>query len=141
MQEKVADSISSMNKLTANDDSPNLDQVRDKIEKRYSDALGRAELAENSVDNRMVEVQQASGQMAGHSRLEEISASMNNGGRSGVNTDRSISSSPQRSLEQSPESGSNIDNSVHEGFTRSSHDDDISHDAVAEKLRQLREGN
>lgn len=142
MQEKVADSISSMNKLTANDDSPNLDQVRDKIEKRYSNALGRAELAENSVENRMVEVQQASVQMAGHSRLEEIRASMNSGGPSGANADRSIAGFSQRSLEQSPQNGSDTDNSVHGEFTRSSQGgDDVSQDAVAEKLRQLREGN
>ena len=142
MQEKVADSISSMNKLTANDDSPNLDQVRDKIEKRYSNALGRAELAENSVENRMVEVQQASVQMAGHSRLEEIRASMNSGGRYGANADRSIAGSSQRSLGQPPQNGSDIDNSVHGEFTRSSQGgDDVSQDAVAEKLRQLREGN
>ena len=135
MQEKVADSISSMNKLTANDDSPNLDQVRDKIEKRYSNALGRAELAENSVENRMVEV-------AGHSRLEEIRASMNSGGRAGANADRSIAGSSQRSLGQSPQNGSDTDNSVHGEFTRSSQGgDDVAQDAVAEKLRQLREGN
>jgi phage shock protein A len=38
--------------------------------------MGSAELAQNSVQGRMMEVQQASVQMAGHSRLEQIRASM-----------------------------------------------------------------
>ena len=38
--------------------------------------MGEAELAQNSVQGRMLEVQQASVQMAGHSRLEQIRASM-----------------------------------------------------------------
>jgi phage shock protein A len=50
--------------------------VRDKIERRYANALGQAELAQSSVQGRMLEVQQAGIQMAGHSRLEQIRASM-----------------------------------------------------------------
>lgn len=38
--------------------------------------MGSAELAQNSVQGRMIEVQQAGAQMAGHSRLEQIRASM-----------------------------------------------------------------
>ena len=76
MQEKVSDSLSSMNELT-NTSGPSLDSVRDKIERRYSKALGQAELASNSVEGRMAEVQQAGIQMAGHSRLEQIRAEMN----------------------------------------------------------------
>ncbi|WP_333619835.1 PspA/IM30 family protein [Dietzia sp.] len=76
MQEQVSASLRSMTNVAENSSTPNLDQVRDKIEKRYADALGSAELAENSVQGRMAEVQQASVQMAGHSRLEQIRASM-----------------------------------------------------------------
>ena len=78
MQEKVSESLSSMNELTANGNTPSLDSVRDKIERRYSKALGQAELAENSVSNRMQEIEQAGVQLAGHSRLEQIRAEMNN---------------------------------------------------------------
>ena len=78
MQEKVSESLSSMNELTANGNTPSLDAVRDKIERRYSKALGQAELAENSVSNRMQEIEQAGVQLAGHSRLEQIRAEMNN---------------------------------------------------------------
>ena len=77
MQEKVSESLNSMNELTANGNTPSLDAVRDKIERRYSNALGQAELAENSVSNRMQEIEQAGVQLAGHSRLEQIRAEMN----------------------------------------------------------------
>ena len=78
MQEKVSESLNSMNELSANGNTPSLDAVRDKIERRYSKALGQAELAENSVSNRMQEIEQAGVQLAGHSRLEQIRAEMNN---------------------------------------------------------------
>jgi phage shock protein A len=77
MQERVSESLRSMDStLSAPGNTPSLDAVRDKIERRYADALGSAELAQNSVSGRMMEVQQASIQMAGHSRLEQIRASM-----------------------------------------------------------------
>jgi phage shock protein A len=77
MQERVSESLRSMDStLSAPGNTPSLDAVRDKIERRYADALGSAELAQNSVQGRMMEVQQASVQMAGHSRLEQIRASM-----------------------------------------------------------------
>jgi phage shock protein A len=76
MQEKVAESLRSMDELAAPGNTPSLDQVREKIEQRYANAMGSAELAQNSVQGRMAEVQQAGVQMAGHSRLEQIRASM-----------------------------------------------------------------
>lgn len=78
MQEKVSESLQSMNALS-NGSSPNLDQVREKIERRYANALGQAELAQDSVQGRMAEVEQASVQLAGHSRLEQIRAEMSGG--------------------------------------------------------------
>ncbi len=74
MQEKVSETMQSMNALTSG--SPNLDQVREKIERRYANALGQAELAQNSIQGRMAEVEQASIQMAGHGRLEQMRAEM-----------------------------------------------------------------
>ena len=78
MQEKVAESLQSMNAVSSGN-TPNLDQVRDKIEKRYANALGQAELAQNSVQGRMAEVESAGVQLAGHSRLEQIRAEMSQG--------------------------------------------------------------
>lgn len=112
MQEKVSESLQSMNQLSSNS-TPNLDQVRDKIERRYANALGQAELAQNSVQGRMAEIESAGVQLAGHSRLEQIRAEM-----TGNN---------QLSSRQAPKSieapgTSEVD------------------PAVAERMRQLREG-
>ncbi len=81
MQEQVSASLNQMGQLAAPGNTPSLDQVRDKIERRYANALGSTELAQNSVQGRMMEVQQATVQMAGHSRLEQIRASMQAGGQ------------------------------------------------------------
>ena len=116
MQEKVSDSLSSMNELT-NTSGPSLDSVRDKIERRYSKALGQAELASNSVEGRMAEVQQAGIQMAGHSRLEQIRAEMNS--NNAVETGSSASN-------KSIESGAN------------DAAPSASNDAVQARLRELR---
>jgi len=76
MQEQVTKSLSSMSELTASGNVPSLDEVRDKIEARYAKALGGAELASNSVEGRMLEVEKSTMDMAGASRLEQIRASM-----------------------------------------------------------------
>ncbi len=76
MQEQVSASLSSMSELSAPGTTPNLSEVRDKIESRYAKALGQAELASNSVEGRMREVQASSLDMAGKSRLDQIRASM-----------------------------------------------------------------
>jgi phage shock protein A len=76
MQEQVSASLRSMSEIAAPGTTPSLDEVRDKIERRYANAIGAAELAQGSVQGRMIEVEQAGVQMAGHSRLEQIRASM-----------------------------------------------------------------
>jgi len=76
MQEQAAASLHQMSELTAPGTTPSLDEVREKIEKRYANALGSAELAQNSVAGRMLEVQQASVDLAGQNRLEQIRASL-----------------------------------------------------------------
>ena len=76
MQEQVSASLSSMSELSASGTTPNLNEVRDKIEARYARALGSAELAQNSVEGRMLEVQKSTLEMAGASRLDQIRASM-----------------------------------------------------------------
>lgn len=76
MQEQVSASLRSMSEIAAPGTTPSLDEVRDKIERRYATALGAAELAQNSVQGRMLEVEQAGIELAGHSRLEQIRAAM-----------------------------------------------------------------
>ncbi|QYN33081.1 PspA/IM30 family protein [Pseudonocardia sp. DSM 110487] len=76
MQEQAAASLRQMTELAAPGNTPSLEEVRDKIERRYANALGQADLAANSVQGRMLEVQQSTVDMAGASRLEQIRASL-----------------------------------------------------------------
>lgn len=76
MQEHVSESLRSMSELAAPANTPNLDEVRDRIEQRYASAVGAAELERGSVAGRMREIEQTSVEMAGKSRLEQIRASM-----------------------------------------------------------------
>jgi len=76
MQEQVSRSLSQMSELTAPGSTPSLGEVREKIERRYANALGSAELASNSVEGRMLEVQRSTLDFAGSSRLDQIRASM-----------------------------------------------------------------
>jgi phage shock protein A len=76
MQEQVTKSLQSMSELSAPSNVPTLDEVRDKIEARYAKALGGAELASSSVEGRMLEVENASLDVAGQARLDQIRASM-----------------------------------------------------------------
>lgn len=76
MQETVARSLESMSALAAPGNTPSLDEVREKIERRYATAMGRAELAGNSVEGRMLEIQKSTLDLAGQSRLEQIRAGM-----------------------------------------------------------------
>ena len=67
-------SASSLDTLAS--DTPTLDEVRTKIEARYAKALAGADLAQGSVDVRMLEVQQTMLESKGDARLEEIRKSL-----------------------------------------------------------------
>jgi phage shock protein A len=103
MQEQVSHSLRQMTELAAPGNTPSLEEVRDKIEKRYTTALGSAELAQNSVQGRMLEVQQSTTQMAGSARLDQIRASLAGGQVAGeVTSGRpgSASASIQQEIQQ-----------------------------------------
>jgi phage shock protein A len=76
MQEQVSKSLEQMSELAVPGNVPSLDEVRDKIERRYAQALGRAELAGSSVEGRMLEVEKSTLDAAGQQRLDQIRASM-----------------------------------------------------------------
>lgn len=125
MQEKVSETMQSMNSITAS--GPNLDQVRDKIERRYANALGAAELAQNSIEGRMAEVEQAGIQMAGHGRLEQLRAEMAG----------ELTSGKKQAIEQ----GKAAQGGAAQGGAASSSNPvggDVSDDAVAQRMRELR---
>ena len=120
MQEKVSETMQSMNSITSS--GPNLDQVRDKIERRYANALGAAELAQNSIEGRMAEVEQAGIQMAGHGRLEQLRAEMAG----------ELTSGKKQAIEQGKAAqGGAASSSNPVGGA-------VSDDAVAQRMRELR---
>jgi phage shock protein A len=94
MQETVAASLESMSQLAAPKNTPSLDEVRDKIEQRYATAMGRAELAGNSVEGRMLEVQKSTLDIAGSSRLDQIRASMAGDKLAGAQPSPAVESAP-----------------------------------------------
>ena len=101
MQEQVSASMKSMTEVAAPGNTPSLDEVRDKIEQRYTTALGEAELAQNSVQGRMMEVEQASIDAAGSNRLAQLRASMGGGDQKQVTggSQQQISSGEQTPAE------------------------------------------
>lgn len=98
MQEQVAASLHQMSELTAPGDVPTLGEVREKIERRYATALGQAELANNSVEGRMIEVQKSTLDMAGSARLEQIRASMSGSQLAGPPSVPAVEAGPQPSV-------------------------------------------
>jgi phage shock protein A len=76
MQETVSASLQQMSDMAAPTNVPTLDEVRDKIERRYAVALGQAELARDSSGSRVLEVQRATMDMKGSARLDEIRAAL-----------------------------------------------------------------
>ncbi|MBA3797702.1 MAG: PspA/IM30 family protein [Geodermatophilaceae bacterium] len=79
MQEQVSASLRQMSDLSAPGSTPSLGEVRDKIEARYAHALGQQELAQSSVEGRMLEVQKATLDVSAAARLEQIRASIDGG--------------------------------------------------------------
>jgi len=76
MQEQISTSLKSMSELNAPGTTPTLDEVREKIERRYANALGSTELSKNSVEGRMLEVEMSTIDMAGSARLDQLRAQL-----------------------------------------------------------------
>jgi phage shock protein A len=95
MQEKSAAALQQMTALSGPGNTPSLDEVRDKIEARYANALGTAELAQNSVQGQMLEIEQASYDMEGAARLEQIRASLG-GGSTGAGGNQLEANAPKQ---------------------------------------------
>ncbi len=71
MQEHMNKAMAGLSE-TVGQDVPSLDEVRDKIEQRYSKALGHAELQEQTVETRMLEVEHAAMDSEAQARLSQI---------------------------------------------------------------------
>src|SRR6516165_6921695 len=71
MQEQMNKAMATLSE-TIGQDVPTFDQVRDKIEQRYARAIGQSELQGQTVESRMLEVEQAALNTEAQSRLSEL---------------------------------------------------------------------
>jgi phage shock protein A len=71
MQEQMNTAMASLS-ATVGQDVPSMEEVRTKIEARYAKALGTSELQGESVETRMLEVEQASVDFEAQGRLSEL---------------------------------------------------------------------
>src|SRR2546430_13512330 len=70
MQEQMNKAMATLSE-TVGQEVPTFDQVRDKIEQRYAKAIGASELQGQTVESRMLEVEQAALNTDAHARLSE----------------------------------------------------------------------
>jgi phage shock protein A len=82
MQEQVNDAMSALGE-TVGQDVPTFDEVRDKIEARYARAKGVSELQSESVESRMLEVEQAARNSEAKARLSQIRSQLGLGAGAG----------------------------------------------------------
>lgn len=71
MQEQMNTAMASLTE-TVGQEAPSFDEVRDKIEARYAKAKGTSELQGESVEGRMLEIEQAALNTEAQARLSEI---------------------------------------------------------------------
>ena len=75
MQEQMNKAMASLSE-SVGQDVPTFDEIRDKIETRYARALGTSEIAGQSVEHRMLEVEQAAMNTEATARLDAIRAQL-----------------------------------------------------------------
>jgi phage shock protein A len=75
MQEQLNTAMASLSE-SVGQDVPTFDEVRDKIEARYAKAKGMAELQGQTVENRMLEIEQATINNEAKGRLDEMRAQL-----------------------------------------------------------------
>jgi phage shock protein A len=75
MQEEMNKAMTQLQQ-TVGDDVPTLNEVQQKIEARYAKAKATSELQETSVESSILEVEQATANVAAQSRLSELRAEL-----------------------------------------------------------------
>ena len=94
MQEQMNRAMASLSE-TVGQDVPTFDEVRNKIETRYARALGTSEIAGESVEVRMLEVEQAAMNTEATARLDAIRAQLGIASAPAVEGAREPASSPE----------------------------------------------
>lgn len=75
MQEEMNNAMSALTE-TVGEDVPTFNEVQEKIEARYAKAKAKSELNEATVESRVLEVEQATANIAAQSRLSELRAEL-----------------------------------------------------------------
>ncbi len=75
MQEEMNTAMNQLSE-TVGDDVPTLKEVEDKIQARYAKAKAASELTENSVESRVLEVEQATANVEAQGRLSQLRAEL-----------------------------------------------------------------
>ncbi|MGE3619283.1 MAG: PspA/IM30 family protein [Acidimicrobiia bacterium] len=83
MQEQMNQAMGQLSQ-TVGEDVPTLEEVREKIESRYAKAKGVSELAEASVESRMIEIEQAAANTEARARLDQIRSQLGLGAGDGA---------------------------------------------------------
>ena len=76
LQETTVKAMDSIGQFSKDDSVPTLDAVREKIERRYANALGAQELTEQNISGRMAEISQSGQDTLAAARLAEIRAEL-----------------------------------------------------------------
>ena len=127
MQEQTAATMDSMSQFNDRD-VPTLDGVRDKIERRYANALGQQELMQDSTTDRMAEIESGTSDIAAASRLDQIRASMAGELEAGSNSEAAADNA-DRQLEAGDEASTESGESPQPSQARDADTDDILADA------------
>jgi phage shock protein A len=101
MQEQLNRAMSSLS-TTVDQDTPTLDQVRAKIEARYARAIGASELGGQTVEARMLEVEQAALGSEARSRLDTMRAEMGIGSAAEVGSGAPSALGPGAAVPSAP---------------------------------------
>ncbi|BAN02659.1 PspA/IM30 family protein [Ilumatobacter coccineus] len=75
MQEEMNKAMSALTE-TVGEDVPTFNEVQEKIEARYAKAKAKSELSEVTVESRVLEIEQATANVAAQSRLSELRAEL-----------------------------------------------------------------
>lgn len=88
-------------------DVPTFEEVRDKIEARYTKAKARSELNDTSVESRVLEVEQATANIEAQSRLSQLRSELgldSGAAPAAASTDQATAPTPESQPAQSPPS-------------------------------------
>src|SRR5437764_10005232 len=99
MQEQMNKAMATLSE-TVGQDVPTLEEVRDKIERRYAKALGASDIASSTVEASMLEIEQAQMNVEAQSRLSELRTQLGLG--SGAAASAGEVTAGQAGTEQTP---------------------------------------